>query len=188
MSAPSSTTTLSPETARWLHDKYEHLASDEAGLASSRTSYFAAIGTVLFTGLIWVVANLIHLQEVFVIMVSFLAAVGILISVIWAVLLHRTFDAQELWREAARDLERLYPPVSATLMAPIALRDKGTLEIDLARPFQAHSARFSPTRGVSWMDRVNPTTLTELLPQAFIVMWVLILAVVWSWWIFIVPH
>jgi hypothetical protein len=174
---------LSPEERRWLHDKYERLASDEGSLAGSRTSYFAAIGTVLFTGTIWVVANLLTHPLTMAVMITFLGVVGFIISVVWAVLLHRTFDAQNLWREAARTLEDAQPPISAALSAPITLRSKGSLSVDLARPYQAHALRFSPTKGVSWMDRVDPSMLTELLPQTFIVMWVLVIASVWIWYL-----
>ena len=40
---------------------------------------------------------------------TFLAALGILFSFVWAILLHRTNDALALWREAAARLEELQP-------------------------------------------------------------------------------
>ena len=75
---------------RWLHDKYEPLAAEEGQLTASRTSYFAAIGTVLVTGLVVAIADLLSQPWVLAAVVTFLAALGLLISAVWAVRLHRT--------------------------------------------------------------------------------------------------
>ena len=48
----ASAPTLTYDDRRWLHDKYERLAAEEGQLSSVRTSYYAAIGTVLITGLV----------------------------------------------------------------------------------------------------------------------------------------
>lgn len=185
--APRSVPTagLSDVEARWLHDKYERLASDEGQLASTRTSYYAGIGTVLITGLIWLVANLLSHPPVLVVMVSVLAGLGITISLVWSVLLHRTLDAQNLWRECARDLETSNPPIAQRIPAPVTLRTGEVVSLDLARPFQTHDARFTKGGQNSWMDRANPTTLTELLPQTFILMWSLALVTIWAWYLFV---
>ena len=50
VAGPRKSGPLSESELRWLHDKYERLASEEGQLTASRTSYFAAIGTVLVTG------------------------------------------------------------------------------------------------------------------------------------------
>ena len=175
---------LSLEDRRWLHDKYEKLGEEEGQLAATRTSYFATIGAVLVTGLVVVVSNLIGRPTMFVTAVSLLAAFGLLISTIWAVLLHRTTDAQNLWREAALRLEERAPPLPQTLRAPVSFRSGLTIDVDLSRPYQAHRARFSPDGPSSWLDRVNPWTLTELMPIAFIAIWAGALVGVWLWYLF----
>lgn len=174
---------LTPEEARWLHDKYERLAAEEGQLSGSRTSYYAAIGTVLITGLLVAIVDLMDEAALLAVVVTFLAALGIMISLVWAVLLHRTTDAQNMWREAARWLELRQPPLPQTLPAPITLRSRETLLVDLARPYNAHSLRFADVRAISWMDRVDPATLTELLPQTFIAIWVSILLADWVWFL-----
>src|SRR5580693_4309343 len=108
---PEPTARLAPDDLKWLHDKFERLSAEEAQLASARTTYYAAIGTVLITGLVVALADLINEPHVLIVVVTFLAALGILISFVWAVLLHRTNDAQNLWREAASQLELDKPPL-----------------------------------------------------------------------------
>jgi len=165
---------------RWLHDKYERLAAQEGELASSRTSYYAAIGTVLITGLIVALNYFLNDPHLLTLVCTFLAGLGVLISVVWATLLHRTLDAQAMWREAAEELERLLPPVGGELRAPITLRSGATMEVDLLRPFQAHARRFSRDRSVSWMDRLRPGALTEVLPVCFLGIWTGVLILVWA--------
>ena len=174
---------MSLEDRRWLHDKYENLGEEEGQLAATRTSYFATIGAVLVTGLVVVVSNLIGRPTMFVSAVSLLAVFGLLISIIWAVLLHRTTDAQNLWREAALRLEERAPPLGSSLIAPVSLRSGRTIDIDLTRPFQAHRTRFSPDGPGPWLDRVNPWALTELMPIAFVLIWSGALVAVWVWYL-----
>lgn len=174
---------LSPEERRWLHDKYERLAAEEGQLSSSRTSYYAAIGTVLITGLVVAIADLINEARLLVLIVSFLSLLGILISVVWASLLHRTNDAQSLYREAASQLERDQPPIPGVWRAPITLRSGEKVEVNLLRPFQAHAVRFSSSHQISWVDRLNPSTLTEILPFTFLVIWSAVLVAAWFWWL-----
>ena len=168
-----------PTVRRWLHDKYERLAAEEGELAASRTSYFAAIGTVLITGLVVALNYFGAEPRLLVLVATFLSGLGIVISFIWAVLLHRTLDAQALWREGAEELERRVPPIPAELPAAITLRSGATMEVDLARPYLAHARRFSSDRAVSWMDRLRPGALTELLPLCFLVIWSGVLVAVW---------
>lgn len=181
--APRAPTTpvLSPEERRWLHDKFERLASEEAQLAASRTSYYAAIGTVLITGLIVVAADLAGSPLELTGAVTFLASLGILISLVWAVLLHRTNDAQKMWREAALQLETVAPPLAGQMLIGIELRSGDRLPVDLLRPYTAHRERFASTRRISWMDRVNPERLTEVLPMTFLGVWSGALVLIWVW-------
>ncbi|HLM91157.1 MAG TPA: hypothetical protein VK424_03795 [Thermoplasmata archaeon] len=168
---------------RWLHDKFERLAAEEGQLATGRTTYYAAIGTVLITGLLVVLADLLNEPSLLVVSVTFLAGLGILISLVWAVLLHRTNDAQNLWREAARLLERENPPVEGILTGAITLRSGETMNVNLLRPYLAHEARFAHLRQVSWMDRVDPLALVEVLPLTFMVIWSSVLVIVWFWYL-----
>ncbi len=168
---------------RWLHDKFERLAAEEGQLATGRTTYYAAIGTVLITGLLVVIADLLNEPSLLVVSVTFLAGLGILISLVWAVLLHRTNDAQNLWREAARLLERENPPVEGILTGAITLRSGETMNVNLLRPYLAHEARFAHLRQVSWMDRVDPLALVEVLPLTFMVIWSSVLVIVWFWYL-----
>ncbi|MGA7476225.1 MAG: hypothetical protein WBW47_03285 [Thermoplasmata archaeon] len=179
----ASAPTLTYDDRRWLHDKYERLAAEEGQLSSVRTSYYAAIGTVLITGLVVVLADLMNQASLLAVVVTFLAVLGILISIVWAVLLHRTNDAQNLWREAALRLEQAEPPVDGEWSVPITLRSGASLNLNLLRPFEAHAERFSRRRSISWMDRVNPSSLTEVLPLTFFVIWVAVLAIVWVWFL-----
>ncbi|MGP8159395.1 MAG: hypothetical protein ACLPWO_07325 [Thermoplasmata archaeon] len=174
---------MTQEDRRWLHDKYERLAAEEGQLSSVRTSYYAAIGTVLITGLVVVIADLMNQPSLLAMVVTFLSVLGILISIVWAVLLHRTNDAQNLWREAALRLEQSEPPVDGAWKVPITLRSGASLNLNLLRPFEAHAERFSPARSISWMDRVNPSSLTEILPLTFLGIWVAVLAIVWVWFL-----
>jgi hypothetical protein len=174
---------LSQDDRRWLHDKYERLAAEEGQLSSVRTSYYAAIGTVLITGLLVVLADLINERTILLVVVTFLSALGVLISLVWAVLLHRTNDAQALWREAALRLEEAEPPVDGQWRAPITLRSGATIHPNLLRPFQTHAARFSRAKSISWMDRLDPAPLTEILPVTFLGVWVTVVVVTWVWFL-----
>jgi hypothetical protein len=178
-------TSLSFADRKWLHDKYERLAAEEGQLSTGRTTYYAAIGTVLITGILVVLADLVNEPDLVVVAVTFLAGLGILISLVWAVLLHRTNDAQNMWREAARGLEEKYPPVGGTWNVPITLRSGDMMNVNLAHPFLAHEARFAPSKQITWMDRVNPSGLTELLPLTFLVIWGAVLVIVWFWFLFL---
>lgn len=181
---PSATASaLSPEERRWLHDKYEHLAAEESELSASRTSYFAAIGTVLVTGLVVSIADLYAHPSLLVITVSFMALLGILISFIWAVLLHRTNDAQALYREAALQLEEATPPIPGDLSGTVTLRSGEAVPVNLLRPYETHARRFSRSKEVSWMDRVNPPALTEVLPLVFLGLWAGVVVVAWVWFL-----
>ena len=169
------------EERRWLHDKYERLSAEEGQLAGTRTSFFSAIASVLFTGMLVLLVNLLDRPMLFAEMETLLAIFGILISVVWALLLHRTADAQELWRESARRLETLAPPIGAPLPAPIPVTATESVSIDLTRPFLAHQERFSPTHRLSWFDRYNPIRLSEALPIALVVLWCGAMAAGWIW-------
>lgn len=185
LAGPATTPILSPEERRWLHDKYERLSSEEAQLAGGRTSYYAAIGTVLVTGLLLAVVDLMAEPRVLAVAVSFLAGLGILISVVWAVLLHRTNDAQRMWREAALALESVTPPLGGQLLVPITLRSRASLPLDILRPYAMHRERFLRSKRISWIDRVDPEALTEVLPLTFLVVWTSAIALVWVWFFFL---
>lgn len=171
------------EDRRWLHDKYERLGEEEGQLAATRTTYFATVGAVLVTGLILVIINLLDRPAVLAESVTLLATFGILFSAIWAVLLHRTTDAQALWREAALRLEELAPPVLTEVVAPVTLRSGRTLQVNLAQPYRVHEERFSPRNPISRLDRLNPWALAELMPLTFVVVWVVALVGVWVWFL-----
>ncbi len=177
--APSARTIDDPAVRRWLHDKYERLVAEEGDLAASRTSYFAAIGTVLITGLVVSLNYFLNEPKVLLLVTTFLAGLGIVISFVWAVLLHRTLDAQNLWREAVEELERRAPPIDGELPATVTLRSGDKLAIDLLRPFSAHARRFSQQRAISWMDRLRPGALTEVLPLCFLALWCSALVAAW---------
>jgi hypothetical protein len=166
-----------------LHDKFERLAAEEGQLAAGRTSYFAAIGTVLITAIVVAVADLSGNPLELTLFITFLSAIGVLITFVWAVLLHRTNDAQSLWRESNLRLEQLSPPIPGSVAVPVTLRSGSTLPVNLLRPYETHAARFSESRAVSWMDRVNPERLTEILPVTFLVIWASALVVVWVWYL-----
>lgn len=165
-----------------MHDKYERLSAEEGELAAARTSYFAAIGSVLVTAIVVGIADLSSQRLVLASVATFLSALGILISVVWAVLLHRTNDARDLWREAAERLEESEPPLEGELPASVSIRTRETLTVNLLRPYLAHRARFTRGGEISWMDRVNPGRLTEILPIAFFVIWGTALVFAWTWY------
>jgi hypothetical protein len=175
---------VTAEERRWLHDKYERLAAEEGSLAANRTSYFAAVGTVLVTGVVVALADLSNNRIALSAVAIFLSLLGILISIIWTVLLHRTNDAQAMYREAAMRLEMLEPPIEGELLAPITLRTQATFPGNLLRPFQLHEKRFSEGIAASWMDRIRPGTMTEILPLTFLVMWSAVLLYVIGWFFF----
>ena len=179
----ASPATLTSEESRWLHDKFERLAAEEVQLSGARTSYFAAIGTILITGTIVTVADLLSQPLLLALVVTFLSALGVLISFVWVVLLHRTNDAQQMWRESALRLEMLRAPIAGELLAATTLRSGATLELNLLRPFAMHQERFSPANPISWLDRVNPERLTESLPLTFLVVWSATLVLVWVWFL-----
>jgi len=170
---------LDPDVRRWLHDKYERLAAEEGQLAASRTSYFAAIGTVLITALVVVINYFLNQHGLLLVLVTFVSGLGFLISFVWLILLHRTIDAMKMWRESAANLERLSPPVDGVMPAPVTLRSGGTIEVDLLRPYIAHAQRFSKDHAISWPDRLSPDFLTEILPMSFLVIWTVVLVAVW---------
>lgn len=170
---------LTLEDLRWLHDKYERLASEESALAGGRTSYFAGIATVLVTGFLYVVVNLLSHPVLQAYLVTFLGSLGIMISIVWLVLLRRTNSAQRLWRNSALELERQNPPVPPVLKAEVPVRGGRELAIDLSRPYESHDTRFTPEKQISWFDRRDPAFLTELLPMAFIFVWTAIIIIVW---------
>jgi FtsH-binding integral membrane protein len=129
------------------------------------------------------IADLLGEATILLIVATFLAALGILISTVWAVLLHRTNDAQRLWREAALRLELGAAPIEGEFRAPITLRSGDQVPIDLSRPFLAHAERFSNAKQISWMDRVDPSSLTEILPMTFFGIWTAVLVLVWFWYV-----
>jgi hypothetical protein len=182
--SPRAPEAVSFEDRRWLHDKFERLAAEEAQLAAGRTSYFAAIGTVLITAIVVAVADLSGDPLELTLFITFLSALGVLITFVWAVLLHRTNDAQSLWRESNLRLEQLSPPIVGSVPIAITLRSGAPLSVNLLRPYETHAARFSAARSISWMDRVNPERLTEVLPVTFLIVWSAALVVVWSWYLF----
>ncbi len=179
----ATTPSLTPEERRWLHDKYERLAAEEGQLAAGRTSYFAAIGSVLVTGMVVAIAYFGSRPDELALVATFLASLGILFSFVWAILLHRTNDALALWREAAARLEELQPPFDASLEASITLRSGATIRVDLLRPYGAHRYRFSRSEMIGWTDRLNPSRLTEFLPLAFLSIWIAVLVYAWTWYL-----
>lgn len=173
---------LSVEDRRWLHDKFERLTAEEGQLAAGRTSYFAAVVTVLITAVVVSVADLSAHRLELALVVTFLSTLGILITFVWWVLLHRTNDAHALWTQASLQLEQVAPPIAGSLPGTIRLRSGETVSVNLLRPAEVHASRFSRARAVSPMDRVNPDRLTELLPQTFLVVWVATIILIWSWY------
>jgi hypothetical protein len=181
---PPTAGALDPQQRRWLHDKYERLSAEESQLSSSRTAYFATIGAVLLTGLVVLIADLLGQPILFAIAASLLAALGILTSAVWTFLLHRTNDAQSMWREAAFHLEQLAPPISVPVPSTVTLRSSETLPVDLSAPYLMHAIRFSATNRISWLDRFNPNRLMEIMPITLLVIWDAVLVLVWGWYFF----
>ncbi len=175
----ASTSIADPAVRRWLHDKYERLAAEEGSLAASRTSYFATIGTVLITGLVVSIDYFSTAPRTLELVATFLAGLGITISLVWAILLHRTLDAQSMWREAVQQLEGAAPPIEGTLAGTITLRSGASLPVNLLLPYTMHRARFADDRAISWMDRLSPGGLSEVLPVFFLTLWCVVLAAVW---------
>jgi hypothetical protein len=175
---------LDPEQRRWLHDKYERLSAEESQLSASRTAYFAAIGTVLLTGLVVLIADLLGEPLLFAIAATLLASLGILTSSIWTVLLHRTNDAQAMWREAALHLEMIAPPVAISVPSQVTLRSRATVPVDLGGPYRMHAIRFAPSSQLSWLDRFNPNRLMEVMPVTLLLIWDAVLVIVWGWYLF----
>jgi hypothetical protein len=168
-----------PAVRRWLHDKYERLAAEEGSLAASRTSYFATIGTVLITGLVVAIDYFTAAPRTLLLVATFLAGLGIAISLVWAVLLHRTLDAQSMWREAIVELEQKAPPIAGELPGTITLRSGATMPVNLLLPYTTHRQRFADDRAISWMDRLTPGALSEVLPVFFLLLWCAVLVAVW---------
>ncbi len=175
---------LSEEERRWLHDKYERLAGEEGNLLAGRTSYFATICAVLITGLVFALVNLQGEAFLLAVSVTFLAAIGVVLSVVWEILVRRTTGAQRLWRDAALQLEEVAPPLVGSLSGEVSLRTQGRIQVDLLRPYHAHRQRFDKGAGASWMERINPATVSEVLPVTFIAIWAVALVTVWAWVLF----
>ncbi len=180
---PPHAAALDPEQRRWLHDKYERLSAEESQLSASRTAYFATIGAVLLTGLVVLIADLLGQPILFAVAATLLASLGILTSAVWTFLLHRTNDAQAMWREAALHLEQLAPPVPVPVPSIVTLRSSASLPVDLSAPYTMHAIRFSPTNQISWLDRFNPNRLMEVMPITLLVIWDAVLIVVWTWYL-----
>jgi len=181
-SPPAPAAPLTNDERRWLHDKYERLAAEEATLAESRTGYFAAIASAIVAAFVVLVVNELGHAELFATMASLLALFGILISVLWSVVLHRTGDAQFLWRQAALLLESESPPLSSSLPTPLATRHGDTIQVDLSKPYHVHAIRFSDSNRIAWMDRVDPSAISANVPLTLVVLWVAVLVGVWAWY------
>lgn len=182
MSGPvRSLTELTADERRWLHDKYAQLAAEEGQLAGARTSYFATIAAVQFTGFVVLVTSLLSRPVLFAGVTTLLGGFGVLIAVVWALLLHRTYDAQELWRRSARLIESQAPPLEASAPVTMALGSGQELTIDLTRPFLAHAVRFSPERTIPWIDRFNPYRLSEIMPVSLVALWTGTIVGSWVW-------
>jgi hypothetical protein len=172
---------ISSEERRWLHDKFERLATEEASLGDSRTSYFAAIASALVAALVVLVINEISHPTVFVVMATMLAGFGILISAVWTVVLHRTGDAQYLWRQSSLLLEAAAPPIAGTLPASIITRHGDEIHVDLTRPWHVHEIRFSEANQIAWIDRVNPSAVSANVPLTLVFLWGIVLVGTWVW-------
>lgn len=171
------------EERRWLHDKYQSLAEYEARLADYRTSYFAVLNTALVAGMVLVVINLLRNPPVFAATATLLGLLGIGMSLLWAIVLHRTIAAQNLWRDAAMSLESDFPPVGRRLPSTVpGGRGSERIPVDLSRPYHTHRARFSRGPGAGYFDTVQPAELWSSVPVLFAVAWGAGLAVVWTWY------
>jgi len=184
-SPPVPATATSDEERRWLHDKYERLASDEASLSDARTSYFAAIASGLVAAFVVLVVNELTRPLLLLVMTVLLATFGMLLAAIWTIVLRRTVAAQTLWREAAILLERDAAPVVPTVPATVTLRPGETIQIDLARPYLAHETRFTSAPGLTWTDRVRPSELSANVPGFLIGLWVSVLIGTTVWFFFL---
>jgi hypothetical protein len=171
------------EERRWLHDKYERLAAEEGQLSGIRTAYFATIGAVLLTGLVVLIADLLSVPVLFTVSATLLAGLGILVSSVWTILLHRTNDAQAMWREAALRLEEVAPPILQSLPVQITLRSRAAIPLDLNAPYHMHRARFAVGGEITFMDRINPNRLMEIMPISLTAIWACVLLVVWGWYL-----
>jgi hypothetical protein len=176
---------LTGDERRWLHDKYERLASDEASLSDSRTSYFAAIASGLVAAFVVLVVNELTRPLLLVVMTLLLAAFGILLASIWTIVLRRTVAAQTLWRESALLLERDAPPILPIIPATVTLRPGETIQIDLSRPYLSHETRFTDAPGLSWIDRVRPSELSANVPAFLILLWITVIAGTGIWYLFL---
>ena len=171
------------EERRWLHDKYQSLAEYEARLADYRTSYFAVLNTALVAGVVLVVINLLRTPPVFATTASMLTAFGVVMSVVWAIVLHRTIAAQNLWRDAALALEADYPPISGPLPSHVPGGRAGHLiPVDLARPYHTHRSRFSRGSGAGYLDSIRPAAVWSDVPILFGIAWGAAFVTVWAWY------
>lgn len=153
----------------------------EGNLLAGRTSYFATICAVLITGLVFALVNLLGEPVLLTVSVVFLAAIGIVLSLVWEILVHRTTGAQRLWREAALRLEEQAPPLEGTLRGTVGARGARSVEVDLLRPYHAHLSRFGHGPEASWAERINPATVSEVLPISFVAIWTVVLLVMLVW-------
>ena len=172
--------TLTLEERRWLHDKYQRLSDGEAQLADYRTSYFAAIVAGLIAALVLLTINDLSVRTVYAVSTSMIALLGLLISIMWAAVLRRTTAAQELWREAALQLEEIAPPFDTEVRSFISLPGgRPPLRVDLGRPYHAHALRFESRDGIPWFDRIRPSRLWAGIPILLMVAWGAVLVIVW---------
>jgi hypothetical protein len=177
------TPALANDERRWLHDKYERLAAEEATLADSRTSYFAAIASALVAAFVVLVVNELAHPMLMVAMATLVASFGIVISIVWTLVLHRTGDAQHVWREAAMLLESSAPPITTSLPATIETRHGDTIQVDLTQPYHVHSIRFSNSNRIAWIDRLDPSNVSANVPLFLVGLWVLVLVGTWTWFL-----
>ncbi len=169
---------------RWLHDKYEKLAEHEAQLADYRSSYFAVLNTALIAGLVLIVINLLRNPPLFLAGASMLGLFGAGMSGIWALVLHRTIAAQNLWRDAALALETDFPPLESPLVTQVPGGQPGTsISIDLTRPYHAHRLRFSREHGATFFDAIQPGHVWSGIPLVFCVGWLTVMVAVWAWYV-----
>jgi hypothetical protein len=179
---PANPETLTPAERQWLHDKYQRLDQGEAELMSYRASYFVAVTTALIAALVYAIVNLLtHGPLLFALTSSLLGGFGLVIAVLWAVVVRRTTEAQFLWREAARQLEIVAPPIDRSSKVSIDVRGRGPLTVDLTRPYLMHELRFSVKQDAPWLDRTEPATLTTRLPLVVLGLWMVVLVGAWIW-------
>ena len=175
---------LTIEERRWLHDKYQELDHSEAELASYRSSFIAVVTTALVAALVYAVANVLPRGDlVFAITVTGLALLGGALATLWVVILWRTTAAQLLFREAAERLEALAPPIEPHLPTTIELRPGRSVAADLTRPYEMHRRRFVASKGIPWIDRINPSGLSNAIPIGLLVAWAVTTVGVWAWYL-----